>query len=52
MGFRSKVSLFSECFRLAGFAGLVACAKYLSGALRLPEIELKSSGLLLGDSHG
>lgn len=33
--------LFSECFSIAGTAGLIACAKYLCGALVLSEIDEK-----------
>ena len=31
MGLYSKIRLFSECFKIAGTAGLIACAKYLLG---------------------
>ena len=43
--------LFSECFSIAGTAGLIACAKYLCGLLRLPEIDLKSSDFAEGDFY-
>ena len=40
--------LFSECFSIAGTAGLIACAKYLFGALVLDDFEVKSSDFLPG----
>lgn len=43
MGLYSKFRLFRECFRLAGCAGLIACAKYLSGSLQLDLLDPKSS---------
>ena len=50
MGIYSKIRLFSECFKIAGTAGLIACAKYLSGALRLDHLDPKSSVFLGGVS--
>lgn len=50
MGLCSKFRLFSECFKLAGFTGLKACAKYLCGALRLDHLDPKSSVFLGGVS--
>lgn len=43
MGVFQNLRLFFECFKLAKFRGLVACAKYLSGALRLQDLDVKSS---------
>ena len=45
MGLLRCIRLFSECFKLAGCSGLISCAKYLFGLLRLPEIPVKSSEL-------
>ena len=50
MGLYSKIRLFSECFKIAGVAGLIACAKYLCGALRLDHLDPKSSVFLGGVS--
>ena len=50
MGLLFKIRLFRECFRLAGRTGLIACAKYLCGALRLDPLDPKSSVLLGGVS--
>ena len=35
-------SLYRECFRTAGVTGLIACTKYLCGALKLEEIPQES----------
>jgi len=43
MGFLRVIGLFSECYKLAGGLGLMACAKYLCGALRLNDLDEKSS---------
>ena len=50
MSLRFKIRLFRECFRLAGYTGLIACAKYLCGTLRLDPLDPKSSVLLGGVS--
>ena len=50
MGVISKLRLFSECFKIGKFAGLIACAKYLCGALKLDDISSKSSDFMLGGS--
>lgn len=50
MGLYSKIRLFSECFKIAGAAGLIACAKYLCGALSLSHLDPKSSGFTGGVS--
>ena len=42
MSLFSKIRLFRECFRLAGYTGLIACAKYLCGALQLDHLDPKS----------
>lgn len=43
MGVYSKIRLFSECFKIAGTPGLIACTKYLFGALRLDHLDPKCS---------
>ena len=48
MGIRSKILLYSECFKLAGIRGLIACNAYISGRLTLDEIPVKSSENLEG----
>ena len=50
MGLLFKIRLFRECFRLAGRTGLIACAKYLCGALPLDPLDPKSPVLLGGVS--
>ena len=50
MGFYSKIRLFSECFKIAGVSGLIACSKYLCGSLRLDHLDPKSSVLMGGAS--
>lgn len=40
MGIVSVLRLFRECFRIAGFDGLIACCKYLSGSFKLPELDV------------
>lgn len=50
MGLFSKIRLFFACYRLAGTTGLIACAKYLCGTLRLDPLDPKSSVLLGGVS--
>ena len=44
----SKIKLAFECYKLAGFFGLVSCAEYLSGRLTLDEIPVKSSEISEG----
>ena len=44
--------LFSECYKLAGWHGLKACAKYLCGALSLDDYEAKSSDFSMGGCDG
>lgn len=48
MGFISKLRLFFECFKVAKFTGLIACAEYLSGRLVLDDLPLKSSDFSVG----
>ena len=48
MSFSSKIRLFSECFKLAGTGGLIACAKYLTGTLQLTDLTSESSILMGG----
>jgi len=51
MGFLGIIRLFSECYKLAGGTGLIACAKYLCGALRLSDLDEKSSVFFEGDFY-
>ncbi len=51
MGFLRIFGLFSECYKLAGCSGLIACAKYLCGALRLSDLDEKSSVFPDGDFY-
>ena len=44
------IRLFSECFRLAGWYGVIACTKYLFGTLVLDDSCPKSSDFLVGGS--
>lgn len=46
------IRLFSACYRLAGFSGLIACAKYLCGALTLDDFTSDSSDFALGGYDG
>ena len=39
MSIVSLIRLFRECFRIAGYNGLIACCKYLSGHFTLPELD-------------
>lgn len=43
------IGLFSECFKLAGTSGLVACFKYYLGILRLDDSDPES--LIFGVDH-
>ena len=43
MGVLSKLRLYSECFKIGKFAGLIACSKYLCGQLWHVENILKYS---------
>lgn len=51
MGIVSLFRLFRECFWIAGFDGLIACCKYLSGGYRLPDLDVKSSFFPEGDLY-
>ena len=51
MGLFNKIRLFRECFRLAGGAGLIACAKYLSGTLHLDPLDSERSVFPVGGSN-
>ena len=42
MGFSTWIRLYSECFKLAGWSGLKACFRFMSGDLKLDENTLKS----------
>ena len=50
MGILYWITLFSECYKLAGWRGVKACAKYLCGALVLDDYEVKSSDFSPGGS--
>ena len=48
MGFLFKLRLYSECFKIGKFAGLIACSKYLCGHLKLEDFTVKSSEIPVG----
>ena len=48
MDFLHKIRLYIECFNLAGISGLIACYKYLSGGLSLPDLPSESSVFSVG----
>ena len=48
MGFLFKLRLYSECFKIGKFAGLIACSKYLCGQLQLDDLTVKSSEIAAG----
>lgn len=50
MGVFHYFRLFSECFKVGKIRGLIACAKYLCGMLRLPDLDGKSSAFSGGGS--
>lgn len=50
MGVFQYFRLFSECFKVGKIRGLIACAKYLCGMLRLPDLDGKSSAFSGGGS--
>ena len=52
MGLLRLISLFSECFHIAGITGLIACTKYLCGVLRLSDLDVKCSIFEVGDFDG
>ena len=43
MAIKRIFTLYSACYRLNGFDGLISCTKYLCGALKLDDIPQKSS---------
>lgn len=51
MGFLSKLRLYSECFKIGKFVGLIACSKYLCGRLQLEDLTSKSSEIPVGASY-
>lgn len=51
MGVISKLRLFSECFKIGKITGLIACAKYLCGALKLDDISSNSSDFPVGAAY-
>ena len=51
MGFLFKLRLYSECFKIGKFAGLIACSKYLCGQLQLDDLTLKSSEIPVGAAY-
>lgn len=48
MGFFRWIRLYSECFKLFGPAGLKACFRFMTGDLKLDDLDLKSSVLAGG----
>lgn len=42
MGISSWFRLFSECFKLAGVSGIIACFRFLTGDLKLDYLDSKS----------
>lgn len=51
MGFSYWISLFSECFKLAGWSGIRACFRFMTGDLVLDETMLKSCNFPVGGSN-
>ena len=47
--FRS-IPLFIECFKLAKWSGVRACFRFLTGALILEDLDMKSSVFPVGGS--
>ena len=47
MGFLFKLRLYSECFKIGKFAGLIARTKYLCGKPYLEDLSLKSLVILV-----
>lgn len=45
MSIKHCLRLYSACFNLAGFHGLIYCTKYLCGAVKLDKIPEKSSNM-------
>ena len=49
--FSNWFRLYFECFKLAGWSGLKACFRFMSGDLKLDEDPLKSCNFQDGGSH-
>lgn len=49
--FSNWFRLYFECFKLAGWSGLKACFRFMSGDLKLDEDPLKSCTFPEGGSH-
>lgn len=52
MGFWHMIKLFSECYKLAGTVGLLACGKYVCGSLTLPDPDSICLNFSEGDIDG
>lgn len=50
MGLTHIFALLFECFDLAGVDGFIAWCKYLSGGLKLPDLDVKGSVFPAGGS--
>lgn len=51
MGFPYWISLFSECFKLAGWSGIRACFRFMTGDLVIDETIPKSYNFPVGGSN-
>lgn len=51
MSFSNWISLFSACFKLAGWSGIKACFRFMTGDLVLDETTLKSCNFPVGGSN-
>lgn len=49
MGFFQWIKLYSACFQLSSFHGLLLCFRFMIGDLILDEITLKSCNFPVGD---
>ena len=50
MGFLRQIPLFIECFKLGKWSGVRACFRFLTGALILEDLDMKSSVFPVGGS--
>ena len=51
MAFSNWIRLYYECFKLAGWSGLKACFRFMTGSLKLDENIIKSCDFFNGGSH-
>ena len=49
MTFSRLICLYCECFKLAGWSGIKACFRFMTGSLKLDEDTLKSCNFPEGD---